>query len=125
MRKVYYIDPDDNPNEEQKETVALPSSYDEATTSESYLEQLLLEINTPVETADDIYMVETKDSRKVTGEIDDVVLAKAKAAIQYCNAATEYNLANGGNPWKYVLLSSSEVKCNSSLKFLVENGVKI
>jgi len=76
-----------------------------------------------VETTDCIYMVETKDSRKVTGEIDDIVLAKAKAAIQYCNSATEYNTDNGGKPWKYILISSSEVKVNSSLKFLINNSV--
>ena len=50
-----------------------------------------------VETKDIIYMVETKDARKVNGDIDDVVLAKSKAAMKYCSEATEYNAQNGGS----------------------------
>lgn len=78
-----------------------------------------------VETKDTIYMVETKDARKVNGDIDDVVLAKSKAAMKYCSEATEYNAQNGGKPWKYVLISSANVHFQSSLKFLVENSVVI
>ena len=78
-----------------------------------------------VETDSHIYMIETKDARKVTGEIDDVVLAKSKAAIMYCQQATEFNSKNGGKPWRYILLSSDNVHLNSSLQYLIDNSVNI
>jgi len=77
-----------------------------------------------VETVDCIYMVETKDSRMVTGKIDAVVTKKMKAASQYCLSATEFNSENGGKPWQYVLISHDEVRVNSSFIYLVKNRVK-
>ena len=45
---------------------------------------------------------------------------KAKAALLYCKNATEYTTANGGKPWKYVLLSHNSVKLNMDLEHLVK-----
>jgi len=73
------------------------------------------------ETADVIYMIETKDSRMLK---DEVVIMKAKAAEKYCANATEFNLQNGGKAWKYSLISHDEVRLNSSFKDLVNNSVK-
>lgn len=73
-----------------------------------------------VETPDVIYMVETKDSRQLK---DETVLKKAKAATEYCNAATKFNSENGGKPWNYVLISHDEVRVNSSFTYLVQNSV--
>ncbi|PPK49300.1 DEAD/DEAH box helicase [Clostridium algidicarnis] len=44
VRKVYYIDPEENKENEQKETIELPSLYDEMTTSQSYIEQISMYI---------------------------------------------------------------------------------
>lgn len=75
-----------------------------------------------VETEDMIYMIETKDSRQLK---DEVVLKKAKAATEYCRAATEFNKINGGKVWMYALISHEEVHLNSSFKYLVDNKVLV
>lgn len=75
-----------------------------------------------VETANCIYMIETKDSRMLN---DATVIKKAKAAKEYCLAATNFNNKNGGKPWKYVLLSHIEVRLNSSFKNMIDNGVEV
>jgi len=33
------------------------------------------------------------------------VLAKKEAAIKWCKSASDYAAANGGKPWRYVLIS--------------------
>lgn len=59
-----------------------------------------------VETAEYIYMIETKASNEINSpEVKD----KARAAIAYCNAVTEWNSTNGGKPWKYVLIPHNDV----------------
>ena len=75
-----------------------------------------------VETENAIYMVETK-ARK---DLDDKeVTAKKKAAEQYCAAATDYNLKNGGKRWIYAVIPHDEVRKNSSFKNLVTAGESI
>ena len=71
-----------------------------------------------VETRNKIYMVETK----VSNEMDSTsVKEKAVAAVSYCNAVSEWNVANGGKPWEYALISHDEVRLNSSFMYLVSN----
>jgi type III restriction enzyme len=65
------------------------------------------------ETNDCIYMIEIKAANKMN---DADVLEKAKAAIKYCNYATEYTSENGGKPWKYVLIPDDKVAKNGSFK---------
>ncbi len=61
------------------------------------------------ETADVIYMVETKKE----GDIDTSdVQEKSKAALIYCTHATGFTLKNGGKPWKYILIPHDAVKLN-------------
>lgn len=72
-----------------------------------------------VETDDFIYMIETKDRRNL--EDEDVTLKKT-AGIEYCRAATAFNLKYGGKPWKYVLISDDLVKDSMSLDWLVKNS---
>ena len=68
-----------------------------------------------VETADTIYMIETK----MEGDIETAeVKEKTKAALEYCKSATEYTSKNSGKPWKYVLIPHGAVQMNMSLKFL-------
>lgn len=74
-----------------------------------------------VETADAIYMVETKAANEI---YSDVVWEKAVAAMEYCRAATEWNIENDGKPWDYALVSHDEVRLQSSFMYLMKNRVK-
>ena len=69
-----------------------------------------------VETTEAIYMVETKARKDLTAED---VLAKRKAAEEYCKNATEYTSKNGGKPWKYHLLAHDIVDRSSSFEYLM------
>ena len=73
-----------------------------------------------VETADRIYIIETKASNEI-GSTE--VKEKARAAVVYCNAVTDWNSVNGGKPWRYALISHDEVRLNSSFMGLVSNQV--
>lgn len=75
-----------------------------------------------VETIDKIYMVEIKDNRKLD---DEVVVKKAKAAMAYCEAATEFNLQHNGKPWEYGVIPHHEVKLNSSFNYLIKNKKQV
>jgi len=69
-----------------------------------------------VETADTIFMVEIKAEK----DIDDTeVQEKAEAGKKYCEAATVFNLANGGKQWVYVLIPHTAVLANMGLRGLV------
>ena len=69
-----------------------------------------------VETADTIYLVETKKETDIPTE---EVQEKARAALKYCQTATEYTTNNGGKPWKYILLPHDSVKYNISSIFFI------
>lgn len=67
-----------------------------------------------VETDDAIYMVETKASDQLNvAEVID----KKKAALQYCKSASKFTSANGGKPWKYLLIPHDEVSQTSSFDY--------
>ena len=68
-----------------------------------------------VETAEAIFMVEIKAEK----DIDDVeVQEKAASGKKYCEAATIFNLANGGKKWAYVLIPHTIVAPNMSFRGL-------
>jgi type III restriction enzyme len=58
------------------------------------------------ETADKIYMAETK-ARSDLADVD--VLAKSEAAVTWCRNATDYTQANGGKPWVYLMIPHDEI----------------
>lgn len=69
-----------------------------------------------VETADAIFMVETKKESDIESvEVQD----KSRAALEYCKHATDYTTKNHGKPWKYVLIPHGAVQVNMSFGFLV------
>lgn len=68
-----------------------------------------------VETPAYIALVETKKKDDVESEL---VRSKAKAALNYCINATEYNKQTGGKPWKYILIPHDSVKLNMGLEYL-------
>ena len=69
-----------------------------------------------VETADAIYMVETKAATNVS---TDEVQQKKAAAEEYCRHASEFTAENGGKPWKYVLLPHDSVDRTASFEYLI------
>lgn len=69
-----------------------------------------------VETADSIYMIETKAANEVTNE---EVLMKKLAAEEYCRHASEYTAENGGKPWKYILLPHNIIDRSVTLEYLI------
>lgn len=70
------------------------------------------------ETADTIYMIETKKEGEMNSE---EVQQKSKAALEYCKHATNYTTNNGGKPWKYVLIPHGAVQLNMSFEYLVKS----
>lgn len=59
------------------------------------------------ETADAIFMVETKAKNDVeTAEVQ----AKADAARRWCSHASDYALEQGTKPWRYLLIPHDEVR---------------
>ncbi|MDD3129255.1 MAG: DEAD/DEAH box helicase family protein [Candidatus Izemoplasmatales bacterium] len=68
-----------------------------------------------VETEEGYYLVEVKSRREMS---DPDVLAKKERAINYCRVASEYNIANGQKPFKYLFIPHDEVATNSSFNNL-------
>jgi type III restriction enzyme len=65
-----------------------------------------------VETADQIYMVETK----ARNEMDSAeVLAKKEAAVKWCGHASRHARSNGGKSWQYLLIPHDVVAENMTL----------
>jgi type III restriction enzyme len=83
------------------------------------MESRMYEPDFIVETNDMIYMVETKAQKDITNE---EVLLKKKAAIAYCERASEYTTRVGGKPWKYLLIQDNEVMGNMDLKGLMNRA---
>ena len=69
-----------------------------------------------VETADVIYMVETKAASNVS---TDEVQQKKAAAEEYCRHASEFTAENGGKPWRYILLPHDTVDRTASFEYLI------
>jgi type III restriction enzyme len=74
-----------------------------------------------VETADAIYMLETKMSTQMDA-LD--VQSKKQAAEKYCKHATDFTSMNEGKPWKYGIIPHSSVSRTSSFAFLIAQFVK-
>jgi len=73
-----------------------------------------------VETDDCIYLVEVKEDGKLN---DADVIAKQERAVKYCTVSTNYNNANNGKPWKYVLIPSTVLKQNTTVEMLFRTYV--
>jgi len=69
-----------------------------------------------VETADAIFIIETKAANEIQ---NDDVLAKKAAAEKYCRYATEYTSTNDGKSWKYLLIPHHEVSRTVGLDYLI------
>lgn len=69
-----------------------------------------------VETADAIYMVETKAAVNISNE---EVQQKKQAAEEYCRHASEFTAENGGKPWRYILLPHDIIDWTASFEYLI------
>jgi type III restriction enzyme len=73
------------------------------------------------------FIVETETEKlmcepKRASELDDeVVQAKARAAVTWCHNATEHATANGGKPWSYLLIPHDAITASSTLRGLAAN----
>ncbi|MEQ1532836.1 MAG: DEAD/DEAH box helicase family protein [Sideroxydans sp.] len=64
------------------------------------------------ETKEAIYMLEPKASNQMG---DVIVLAKKESAIKWCKNASDYAAANGGKPWRYVLIPHTAIAENMTV----------
>ena len=69
------------------------------------------------ETDTAIYMIETKKEMDMNTAM---VQEKARAAEQYCRAATEFTSRNDGKPWTYVLIPHNAVFYSMGFESLME-----
>lgn len=69
-----------------------------------------------VETADAIYMCETKAEKDVD---DPDVLAKAKAAQEFCRRASEFTEQNGGKSWRYIIIPHTLVDRGYTFSYIL------
>lgn len=72
-----------------------------------------------VETDSTIYMIEIKASKDIDNK---EVNEKRIAAELYCEKATDFTTANGGKPWRYIMLSHDIVTRTSSFCYLVQQS---
>ena len=72
-----------------------------------------------VETADAIYMCETKAEKDVN---DPDVQAKAEAAREFCRRASEFTAQNGGKPWRYVIIPHTLVDRAYSFNYILKQA---
>lgn len=61
-------------------------------------------------------LIETKAAKDMAAAD---VKAKADAAVMWCNNASEYSQAQGGKPWKYLLVPHDAVAHNTTISALV------
>lgn len=69
-----------------------------------------------VEASDAIYMVEVKAERNTE---DTDVQEKARAAVKYCESASQFNAKNRGKKWVYAILPHNQVALNRSFTNLM------
>jgi type III restriction enzyme len=50
---------------------------------------------------------------------DEDVLAKARAAVAWCERATEHERENGGKPWRYLLMPHDEIDVSCTVDGLI------
>lgn len=51
---------------------------------------------------------------------DEIVVAKALAAYEWCQRASAYELEHGGKPWKYLLIPHDAITANATLEALIK-----
>jgi type III restriction enzyme len=65
-----------------------------------------------VETSTAKFLCEPKQAAEMK---DEIVLAKAKAAVAWCKNATDHAMENGGKPWRYLLIPHDVITGNKTI----------
>jgi len=65
-----------------------------------------------VETKTEKFLCEPKRANEMT---DEIVLAKADAAVTWCKHATAHAKENGGKPWRYLLIPHDQIQDQMTL----------
>lgn len=73
-----------------------------------------------VETADKIFMIETKASKDMEA---DEVQAKRVAAEEYCKQASAYTSLHGGKSWQYVMIAHDCVDRAHSFEYVIAKSI--
>ena len=69
-----------------------------------------------VETKTQMLLCEPKRASEMT---DEIVMAKAKAAVEWCRHASHHAKSYGGKPWTYLLISNDAITTSTTLDALV------
>ena len=69
-----------------------------------------------VETKTQMLLCEPKRASEMT---DEIVMAKAKAAVEWCRHASDHARTYGGKPWTYLLISNDAITASATLDALV------
>lgn len=80
-----------------------------------YASEAAYEPDFVVETRAEKFLCEPKSASETA---DQDVLAKARAAAEWCKYATEHELTHGGKPWTYLLIPHDVIKDNMTLQGL-------
>ena len=80
-----------------------------------YASEVSYEPDFVVETKTVKFLCETKAAREMN---DAEVLAKAKAAAEWCAHATTHETRHGGKPWAYLLIPHDVITDNKTLQGL-------
>lgn len=75
-----------------------------------------------VETAESKYMIEIKMAKELFPVLDKEVEDKAKAAIRWCQAASDIK---GAKRWEYRLVPDNAVESTRDLHFVLGQAVKL
>lgn len=68
------------------------------------------------ETGTELLLLEVKAQNELT---DPVVLAKARAAREWCAVASSYAAGHGGKPWRYALIGEEAIHAGATLGGLI------
>ena len=55
------------------------------------------------------------EPKRATEMTDEVVLAKARAATEWCKHATDHARTYGGKPWSYLLIPHDVIAASATL----------
>ena len=73
-----------------------------------------------VETEDCCYLVEVKRRDEIN---DPQVLAKKERGIKYCKLASDWCIANGHKPWKYMLIPHDQIKTTTDFQLFIDHFI--
>ena len=74
-----------------------------------------------VETADRMFICEVKAQNE---QNDAIVIAKANAAVKWCKAASQLDMAREGKPWSYLFVTDDRITGATTFAGLVSTCLR-